>query len=49
MLARFWSAGTLFEYIILVQLIYAKENAYILILVSGKLSQVVRKEVLELT
>lgn len=47
MLARFWSAGTLFQYIILRLLIYAKENAYILIVVSGKVSQVVCKEVLE--
>lgn len=48
MLARFWSADTfLFEYILLVLLIYAKENACIIILVSEKLLQVVGKEVLE--
>lgn len=41
-LAKFWLADTfLFECIILVLLIYASENVYILILVSGKLLQVV--------
>lgn len=41
-LAKFWLADTcLYECIILVLLIDATENAYILILLSGKLLQVV--------